>query len=195
MTLRGRLRRATGGAPADFILTGDDWNASDLADLVPAAVLVAVVDRPEPAIVLTVRTAHLRHHGGQIAFPGGRNEAGEDAVAAALREANEEIALDPDEVDIVGTADTYRTITGFVVTPVIAVIRPGLRVHAADGEVAEVFEVPMDFALDPVRHRICTVEWKGRKRSYYEIFWEGRRIWGATAAIIVNMARRLELVS
>lgn len=192
MTLAERLRGAVAADPADFVLTGDDWNAADPADLVPAAVLVAVVDRPSPGLILTVRTDTLRHHAGQIAFPGGRNEPGEAAVATALREANEEIALDPARVEIVGTGDRYRTITNFVITPVVGIVPPDLALRPGDGEVEEWFEAPLEFVLDPRRHQLRTVEWQGRPRSYYEVQWQDRRIWGATAAIIVNLSRRLE---
>lgn len=191
MTLAQRLRGAVTDTPADFILTGDDWNAGELAGMTPAAVLVAIVDRPSPGLILTVRTDNLRHHAGQIAFPSGRNEPGETAVDAALREAGEEIALDPACVDMIGTGDPYRTITNFVVTPVIAIVPPDLPLHPSDGEVGEWFEAPLDFVTDPGRHQVRTVDWQGRRRSYYEIFWEGRRIWGATAAMIVNLSRRL----
>lgn len=191
MILTERLRGALAREPADFVLSGDDWNPTDLAELTPAAVLVAVVDRPEPGLLLTVRTDNLRHHAGQIAFPGGRNEPGESAVDAALREAREEIALNPARVALVGSGDPYRTITDFIVTPVIGVVPPGLPLHPADGEVEEWFEAPLDFVTDPSRHEVRTIDWRGRPRSYFEILWERRRIWGATAAIIVNISRRL----
>jgi len=186
-----KLGHATAEAPADFLLTGDDWNGSTPDAMTPAAVLVPIVDRPEPGLLLTVRTAHLRHHAGQIAFPGGRAEPGETAEDAALREAGEEIGLSSNDARIVGTGDPYRTITGFIVTPVIAVIAPGLALRPGDGEVEELFEVPLAFVTDPAQHRVKEVLWQGRKRSYYEIFWHERRIWGATAAIIVNLSRRI----
>jgi 8-oxo-dGTP pyrophosphatase MutT (NUDIX family) len=135
----------------------------------------------------------MRQHPGQISFPGGRIDPGDaDAVAAALREAEEEIALPRDAVEVICTADPYRTVTGFEVTPVIGVVPPGLSLRAQPGEVAAMFEVPLHWLLDPARQLVRTGQWNGRERSYYEIEWEGRRIWGATAAMIVNLSRRLE---
>ncbi len=162
----------------------------------PAAVLVAVVDRPEPTVVLTLRPTTLRQHAGQIAFPGGRIDPGDDGpTGAALREAREEIALPPEEVDVIGLADRYRTITGYEVTPVIGVIPPDLPLEPQPGEVAAIFEAPLDFLLRAEHQQVRSVMWQGRERSYYEILWDGRRIWGATAAMIVNLSRRLALVS
>jgi 8-oxo-dGTP pyrophosphatase MutT (NUDIX family) len=155
---------------------------------------VAVVERPQPTVIFTVRTDLMRKHPGQVAFPGGRIDPDDrDAVAAALREAEEEIALPPDRVEVVGTADPYRTITGYHVTPVIGVVPADLPLKPQPGEVADIFEAPLDFILDPARQIVRTVEWRGRERSYYEIEWQGRRIWGATAAMIVNLSRRLAL--
>jgi len=162
----------------------------------PAAVLVAVVDRPDPTVVLTLRPDTLRQHAGQVAFPGGRIDPGDDGpIGAALREAQEEIALPPEEVEVIGLADRYRTITGYDVTPVIGVIPPGLPLEPQPSEVAAIFEAPLDFLLRPEHQQVRSVMWQGRERSYYEILWEDRRIWGATAAMIVNLSRRLALVS
>ena len=180
------------------LLLGDlrDSAAGEDHPTTPAAVLVPVVDRPEPTVVLTLRPETLRQHAGQISFPGGRIDP-EDAgpVGAALREAQEEIALSPSEVDVIGLADPYRTITGYEVTPVIGVIPPDLPLKPEPGEVAAIFEAPLDFLLRRENQRVRTVIWHGRERSYYEILWEGHRIWGATAAMIVNLSRRLALVS
>jgi 8-oxo-dGTP pyrophosphatase MutT (NUDIX family) len=158
----------------------------------PAAVLVAVTDRTEPGLILTRRTDSLRRHAGQVAFPGGRIDPQDaDAAAAALREAQEEIGLDPSAVELVGHGDPYRTITGFEVQPVLGVIPPGLSFRPEPGEVAAVFEIPFAFALDPANHVEMTVEWQGQDRRYFEINWDGHRIWGATAAMLVNLSRRL----
>lgn len=195
MSLAERLRDALerGRRRRPILLEGDVLDGAE-GDLMPAAVLVAVVDRPEPTVILTQRPETMRRHPGQISFPGGRIDPGDDGpVAAALREAEEEIALPRDCVQLVGMADVYRTITGFEVTPVVAVVPPGLALRPQPGEVAGMFEAPLDYLLDPRRQIVRTVDWRGLERSYYEIDWEGRRIWGATAAMIVNLSRRLEL--
>lgn len=174
--------------PAD-LLPGDDESAST-EPVREAAVLVAITDRPEPGLILTHRSQALRDHGGQVAFPGGRLDEGEDARAAALREAWEEIALDPAQVRIIGLADHYRTMTGFGVTPVVGLIPPDLPLVLNPTEVEGWFEAPLAFVLDPYNHHHRQAFYKGRQRSYYEIVWEGHRIWGATAAMIVNLSRR-----
>lgn len=194
MTLVERLAAAMAVGHADTVLlTGDHVDTDAIATpLAQAAVLVPVTDRAEPGVILTRRTDTLSRHAGQVAFPGGRIDPGDaDAVAAALREAEEEIALPPGRVTIVGEADRYRTVTGFEVTPVIGVVPPGLVFTPAAAEVAEVFEVPLGFLLDSGNHSEASVEWQGRNRHYYEIYWDGHRIWGATAAMIVNLSRRL----
>jgi 8-oxo-dGTP pyrophosphatase MutT (NUDIX family) len=196
MSLAERLRDALerGHTRRPILLPGDLLEPDEGAPT-PAAVLVPVVDRPQPTVILTERPKTMRKHPGQISFPGGRIEAGDDGpVAAALREAEEEIALPRSAVDVIGTADRYLTVTGFEVTPVLAVVPPDLPLTAQPGEVASMFEAPLGFLLDPRRQQVRTVEWRGRERSYYEIEWEGHRIWGATAAMIVNLSRRLELV-
>jgi 8-oxo-dGTP pyrophosphatase MutT (NUDIX family) len=159
---------------------------------VEAAVLIAVTDRSEPGVILTVRREHMRTHAGQIAFPGGRLDPGEDATQAALREAREEILLDPAHVDLVGTIDEYRTVTGYVVTPVLGVIPPDLPLEAHEHEVADWFEAPLGFLLDPANQQQRSALFQGATRHYYEIVWNERRIWGATAAMIVNLSRRLQ---
>ena len=191
MTLAERVAAAlAGGAASEPPLVGDDREVEGM--LTEAAVLVAITDRPEPGIILTQRTEHLRRHAGQIAFPGGRvDPADADVVAAALREAEEEIALPPARVEVIGIADRYRTGTGFDITPVIGVVPPDLPLVAAEAEVASVFEVPLAFLLDPANQIEASIEWQGRQRRYYEIVWGERRIWGATAGMIVNLSRRL----
>ena len=189
--LAERIGAALAAAPAEPPLEGDypelRANASN-----EAAVLMAVTDRPEPGLLLTVRREHLRTHAGQIAFPGGRVEADEDAVDAALREAHEEILLEPAKVDLVGTLDPYRTVTGFIVTPVLGVVPPNLPLEPHEHEVAELFEAPLAYVLDPTNQHLLSALLQGRERHYYEILWNGRRIWGATAAMIVNLSRRLQ---
>ena len=196
MSLADRLHAALSRnvAPDVVLLSGDHPDVETSPDVPawPAAVLVAITERREPGVILTQRTETLRKHAGQIAFPGGRVDAGEDVVTAALREAEEEIALSRDHVTVIGQADGYRTVTGFQVTPVIGVVPPDLLLQPSEAEVASVFEVPLAFLLDPDNHVAAQVEWQGQMRHYYEILWHDRRIWGATAAIIVNLARRLQ---
>ncbi len=196
MSLADRLHAALSRdvAPDVVLLSGDHPDVETSPDVPawPAAVLVAITERREPGVILTQRTETLRKHAGQIAFPGGRVDAGEDVVTAALREAEEEIALSRDHVTVIGQADGYRTVTGFQVTPVIGVVPPDLLLQPSEAEVASVFEVPLAFLLDPDNHVAAQVEWQGRMRQYYEILWHDRRIWGATAAMIVNLARRLQ---
>ena len=189
MSLAGRLRLAMEGAAGADLLAGDLLEAPHGGT--PAAVLIAITDRPKPGVILTVRREHLRTHAGQVAFPGGRIDPGEDAVAAALREAHEEIALDPAMVTIIGTADAYCTVTDYLVTPVVGIIPPGLPLEPHEHEVADWFEAPLDFLLEPANQQRRSALFRGRERHYYEIEWEGRRIWGATAAMIVNLSRRL----
>ena len=191
MKLADRLREAL-GAPSDSELLLGDMVEHDHDNGVPAAVLVAVTDRPEPGVILTVRREHLRTHAGQIAFPGGRIDPGEAAVGAALREAHEEILLDPAAVEVIGVADRYRTVTDYLVTPVIGVIPPDLPLQPHEHEVADWFEAPLAFLLDPANQQRRSALFQGRERHYYDIDWNGRRIWGATAAMIVNLARRLK---
>jgi 8-oxo-dGTP pyrophosphatase MutT (NUDIX family) len=193
--LAGRLRDALelGRRRRPILLEGDVLEGAD-GDLMPAAVLVAVVDHVSPTVILTERPETMRKHPGQISFPGGRIDPGDEGpVAAALREAEEEIALPRDAVQVVGVADVYRTVTGFEVTPVVGVVPPGLRLEPQPGEVAAMFEAPLYYLLDPRHQIVRTATWQGREREYYEIEWDGRRIWGATAAMIVNLSRRLEL--
>ncbi|ROT94891.1 CoA pyrophosphatase [Altererythrobacter sp. FM1] len=159
----------------------------------PAAVLIAVTDRPDPGVILTHRPLTMRQHAGQAAFPGGKLDPGEDAVQAALREAHEEIALDPRNVQVIGTSDPFRTRTGYDITPVLAVVPPDLPLTPNPAEVSEWFEPPLGFVLDPANQIKRTIEWDGGPREYFEIMWHRHRIWGVTAAIIGNLSRRIEL--
>ncbi len=189
--LADRLRAALRATPVDPPIEGDDAGSRALASK-EAAVLIAITDRSEPGVLLTVRREHLRTHAGQIAFPGGRIEPDETAQAAALREAHEEVLLDPAEVELIGSIEAYRTVTGYVITPVLGVIPPDLPLLPHEHEVAELFEAPLDFLLDAKNQRLESALLQGRERRYYEIVWNGRRIWGATAGMIVNLSRRLQ---
>jgi 8-oxo-dGTP pyrophosphatase MutT (NUDIX family) len=161
--------------------------------LLPAAVLVPIVEREERLhVLLTQRTAHLRDHAGQVSFPGGRIEPEDASPAdAALREAFEEIGLTPGFVRIVGYLDTYLTITGFSVVPVVAFVRPGFTLALDDFEVASVFEVPLAVILDPANHVLRRKEVDGVEVGYYEIPHADRYIWGATAGMLVSLYRKL----
>lgn len=195
MILAERLRHAlaAGMARPAEIRTGDGAfpGAAPPDRPIPAAVLIAITDRPEPGVILTLRPETMRAHAGQVAFPGGRVDAGEDSVAAALREAREEIALDPATVAVVGAADPYLTVTGYRVVPVLGVIPPDLPLVPSEAEVAAVFETPLAWLLDPANHGIGALDFRGTTRHFVEMLWQDRRIWGATAAMIVNLSRRL----
>lgn len=191
MKLADRLRDALATPPIGPPLVGDLPELRAEAEIA-AAVLIAITDRAEPGVILTVRREHLRTHAGQIAFPGGRIDPGEDAVAAALREAHEEVLVPPELVEVVGAIEPYRTVTGYVVTPVLGVLPPDLSLEPHEHEVADLFEAPLGFLLDPANQQRKSALFQGQTRHYYEIVWNDRRIWGATAAIIVNLSRRLQ---
>jgi 8-oxo-dGTP pyrophosphatase MutT (NUDIX family) len=161
-----------------------------------AAVLIGVVVGVEPAVLLTQRTAHLSTHAGQIAFPGGKVDAGDaDVVAAALREAQEEVALDPAFVEVLGTLPVYATGTAFRVTPVVALIHPGFALRPNPGEVACTFEVPLAHLMNPAHHRQHEMPWQGQTRRWFSMPYQDgpheRFIWGATAGMLRNLYRLL----
>jgi 8-oxo-dGTP pyrophosphatase MutT (NUDIX family) len=191
VTIVERLRASLALAPRDGLLAGDLIEGAADAGRA-AAVLVAITDRSDPGVLLTVRREHMRNHAGQVSFPGGRLDPGEDAFAAALREAEEEIGLAREHVELWGAADQYRTVTGFAVTPVLGLVPPDLPLSPHEHEVADWFEAPLSFLLDPANQQRMSAEFQGRTRRYYQIDWQGRRIWGATAAMLVNLTRRLE---
>jgi len=191
MSLLERLRTSLSQPAAESPLAGDLVERKSSGS-VPAAVLIALTDRPEPGAILTVRREHMRTHAGQVAFPGGRIDPGEDALAAALREAKEELGIPPRDVAVAGALEPYATITGYRVTAIVGVIPPDLALEPHEHEVAGWFEAPLGFLLDPARQQRKSALFEGDRRHYYQIDWEGRRIWGATAAIIVNLARRLQ---
>lgn len=161
--------------------------------LTPAAVLVPIVRRSRLSLLLTRRTDHLHDHAGQIAFPGGRVDEGDaDALAAALRETEEEVGLPRRHVEIVGRLDTYVTRTGFEVTPVVGLVTPPFPVEPDSFEVAEVFEVPLSFVLDPGNRQIESRQYQGRERHFYVYPYRDYYIWGATAGMLVNLSEVLE---
>lgn len=166
---------------------------ADAADLIRAAVLVGLVDRPEGwSVLLTLRAAHLPDHPGQIALPGGRIDPEDrDPGAAALREAEEEIGLPPGHVEIVGRLDTWLTGTGFDVTPIVGLVRPVEGLVANPVEVAEIFEVPLAFIIDPANHQRGSREIRGEQRWFWVLPYPNRHIWGVTAGVRVNLAEAL----
>ena len=195
--LRERIRRCLHPSHDLEAITGDFAVAGmerEERTLTPAAVLVPLVERSGGyTVLLTQRTAHLEHHAGQISFPGGRAED-EDAspVHTALREAEEEIGLQRRHVvEIAGFLDLYQTVTGFLVTPVVGFVEPPFDLRLDAFEVAEAFEVPLEFILDPGNHEYRSMFYKGQQRHYYVIPYQDRHIWGATAAMLVDFARRL----
>ncbi len=157
--------------------------------LIPAAVLVPLVDHGDRlTVLLTERAADLRAHAGQISFPGGRIDPDDASPeAAALREAEEEISLPPASVELVGRLDTYEVRTGFEITPVVGFVAPGFEMVYEPGEVADAFEVPLDFILDPGNHERQSRVFQGKRRYFYVLPYEDRYIWGATAGMLVNL--------
>jgi 8-oxo-dGTP pyrophosphatase MutT (NUDIX family) len=187
--LRERLKRA----PPAFTVYGDDSTGREAAAVTAAAVLVPIVDHPSGlTVIFTKRTSHLKAHSGQVSFPGGRAEP-EDPTPefTALRESEEEIGLAMDRVEVLARLPDYLTRTGFRVTPVVGLITPPFDLAPDPREVEDVFEVPLAFLLDPKNHRRRSREIQGRSASYYELKYEQRTIWGATAGMLVNLYRQL----
>lgn len=197
-----RLRRAT--RSLDDPPRPPGWNVTEFPELwseqTPlrqAAVLLPIVCRADSlSMLFTRRNESMRHHAGQISFPGGALEPADlDAIAAALRETDEETGIKSEFVEAFGYLDCLDTISGFSVTPVVAVVREGFELKPDPAEVAEVFEVPLDVILEPGCLKRSEVMWRGRGREIFEFDYDGKRIWGATAAILQNLLRRLEASS
>ena len=168
-----------------------DARFADLDRTADAAVLIAVTEQENPTVLLTQRPRTMRDHPGQVAFPGGKIDAGEDAVEAALREAWEELGIREKHVNVIGTTDRYQTGTGFDITPVLATVPADLAIRPDPREVESWFEAPLEHLMDRTRWQENEVFWKGAMRRYYEMDHEGYRIWGVTAAICINLSRRL----
>jgi 8-oxo-dGTP pyrophosphatase MutT (NUDIX family) len=162
-----------------------------------AAVLVPIVDHPEElTVLLTLRSSTLRNHAGQVSFPGGRIESADGGpLQAALRETEEEIGLGREFITVAGYLDPQLVLTGFWVTPVVAFVRPGFTLQVDRGEVDDTFEVPLEFILDPANHRQNERAWNGTTVPFYEIHYQGRNVWGATAAMLITLYRQIELGS
>ena len=193
--IEARLTGCPSALPAR-LLAGDhalNPGSSRSPRLTPAAVLVPLVERKEGVtVLLTLRTDHLYDHAGQISFPGGRVDTVDtDAVAAALRETEEETGIPGTRVEVVGRLPDYETRTGFIVTPVVGFIAPPFEIAADPFEVAEVFEVPLSFVLDRANHRRQSRVWQGAERWFYVLPFEDRYIWGATAGMLVNLCEVL----
>ena len=175
------------------------WNHASMAGLLgdaplrQASVLIGLREGIQPRVILTVRTGHLTAHAGQVAFPGGSRDAADgDAVVTALRESEEEIGLDRTLASPRGYLDCFETISGFCITPVVARIDGDARLRPSPDEVDEVFEVPLPFFLDPANLRRYTMEYRGHRREMVEFVHGGHRIWGATAAILLNLLERMK---
>ena len=180
------------GARGDLDLNPALWQRAGVSATKPAAVLVPIVDRDEPTVILTIRTQELANHAGQVAFPGGKiDPEDESPVAAALREAKEEIGLPPILVEPIGYLDLYLTFTGFRILPTVARVKPDFTLALNPREVTESFEVPLSFLMTPENHQRKSREWKGVTRDFYAMPFEDRYIWGVTAGILRNLYERI----
>jgi 8-oxo-dGTP pyrophosphatase MutT (NUDIX family) len=183
---------AAAGARGDLDLNPDMWIRAGVKATKPAAVLVPIIDRGEPTVLLTQRTADLASHAGQVAFPGGKIDPSDASpVAAALREAREETGLPSASVEPIGYLDLYLTFSGFRILPTVARVKPGFTLEINPREVVDTFEVPLQFLMTPANHQRKTRDWNGLQRDYYAIPFENRYIWGITAGILRNLYDRI----
>jgi 8-oxo-dGTP pyrophosphatase MutT (NUDIX family) len=181
-----------GGARGDLDLNPSMWERVGVAATKPAAVLIPVIDRKVPTVLFTIRTQDLSSHAGQVAFPGGKIDPGDNSpVAAALREACEEIGLTAALIEPIGYLDLYLTFSGFRILPAVARVRPDFTLTLNPHEVTETFEVPLDFLMSPENHQRRSREWKGIERQYYAMPFGDRYIWGITAGIVRNLYDRI----
>ncbi len=183
---------AAEGARGDLDLNPAMWEAAGVSATRPAAVLVPVIDRSEPTVLFTLRTQELASHAGQVAFPGGKIDPGDKSpLAAALREAREEIGLSSALIEPIGYLDLYLTFSGFRVLPTVARVKPEFALTLNPREVTETFEVPLSFLMTPENQQRRSREWKGVRREYYAIPYGDRYIWGITAGIVRNLYDRV----
>jgi len=189
---RGLTDPSVEGARGDLDLNPEIWVRAGVKAQRPAAVLVPIIDRSEPTVLLTLRTAELASHAGQVAFPGGKiDPADESPVAAAMREAREETGLAPTLIEPIGYLDLYLTFSGFRILPTVARVKPYFTLVPNPKEVTEVFEVPLKFLMTPANHERKTRDWNGFARDYYAIPYQNRYIWGITAGILRNLYERV----
>jgi len=194
--LRARLLDVVPALPLTPARSDYDLNPATRPEgprvLIPSAVLIPVVARSEPTVLFTTRSESLSRHAGQVSFPGGcASETDDSLVATALREMQEETGIDPSFISVAGFLGAYETVTGFAVLPVVGLVREGFRIAANAREVDGVFEVPLAFLIDPANRQEQRLAWKGGLRRVYAFQYETHYIWGATAAIVVDLAERL----